>query len=65
MTCAATGACAACNGCSIALSRVYKTYEVYLNNLFAEIFKTHSTAMFNSLHEANLAIETATAPIVA
>ena len=48
---------AACDGCSIAISRIYKTYEVYLNNLFAETFKTHSEAMFNKLHEANLALE--------
>lgn len=49
-----------CDGCSIAISRVYKTYEVYLNNLFAETFKVHSEAMFNKLHEANLKLETAT-----
>lgn len=48
-----------CDACSIAISRIYKTYEVYLNNLFAETFKTHSEAMFNKLHEANLALETA------
>jgi len=48
---------APCDACSIALSRIYKTYEVYLNNLFAETFKTHSEAMFNKLHEANLALE--------
>lgn len=57
--CAATGACQQCDGCSIAISRIYKAYEVYLNNLFASTFKVHSEAMFNKLHEANLALETA------
>ena len=55
--CQSTGSCGTCDACSIAISRVYKTYEVYLNNLFAETFKTHSEAMFNKLHEANLALE--------
>jgi len=50
---------AQCDGCSIAIARIYKTYEVYLNNLFAETFKVHSEAMFNKLHEANLTLETA------
>ena len=58
-TCQVTGSCPACDGCSMAISRIYKTYEVYLNNLFAETFKFHSEAMFNKLHEANLALETA------
>ena len=58
--CMATGSCATCNGCSIAIARIYKKYEEYLNNLFAETFKTQSEAMFNKLHEANLALETVT-----
>ena len=56
-SCAATGSCPSCDGCSIAVSRVFKTYEAYLNSLFAATFKTHSEAMFNRLHEANLALE--------
>ena len=60
--CQATGSCKSCDGCSIAISRIYKTYEVYLNNLFAETFKVHSEAMFNKLHEANLALENPVIP---
>lgn len=56
-TCAQTGACEACDGCAIAISRIYKSYEVYLNNLFAETFKVHSEKMFDKLHQANLALE--------
>lgn len=58
VACAAAGTCQACDGCSIAISQIYKTYEVYLNNLFASTFKEHSEAMFNKLHTANLALET-------
>ena len=57
--CMATGSCATCNGCSIAVARIYKKYEEYLNDLFAQTFKIQSEAMFNKLHEANLALETA------
>ena len=49
-TCSATGTCPTCNGCSIAIARIYKTYEEYLNNLFAETFKTQAEAMFDQLH---------------
>ena len=55
----ATGSCPTCNGCSIAISRIYKKYEEYLNDLFATTFKTQAEIMFNKLHEANLALETA------
>ena len=56
-SCAATGSCPSCDGCSIAISRVFKTYEAYLNSLFAATFKTHSEAMFNRLHEANMLLD--------
>lgn len=59
ITCMNTGACATCDGCSVAISRIQKSYEEYLNNLFAETFKKHSEGMFNKLHEANLLLESA------
>ena len=57
MTCAATGACESCDGCSVAVSRVYYAYQTYLNNLFAATFKTYSETMFDRLHQANLVLE--------
>jgi hypothetical protein len=56
-TCAATGACESCDGCSIAISRIYYAYQTYLNNLFAATFKTYSETMFDRLHQANLVLE--------
>jgi len=56
-TCAATGQCQACDGCSIGISRIFKTFQSYMNKLYADTFKDHSEKMFNKLHEANLAIE--------
>ena len=49
-TCAATGACESCDGCSVAISRIYYAYQTYLNNLFAATFKTYSETMFDRLH---------------
>lgn len=57
VACAATGQCSACDGCAMGISRIYKTFEVFMNKQFADIFKDHSEQMFNKLHEANLAIE--------
>ena len=59
--CMATGSCPTCNGCSIAVARIYKKYEEYLNDLFAQTFKTQAEIMFNKMHEANLALETVAA----
>lgn len=59
-TCAATGACESCDGCSIAISRIYFAYQTYLNNLYAATFKTYSESMFDRLHQANLVLEGAT-----
>jgi hypothetical protein len=56
--CSETGACEACDGCSSGIARVYRTFELYLNTLFAEKFRDYSENMFNKLHEANLALET-------
>ena len=56
-TCAATGACESCDGCSVAISRIYFAYQTYLNNLFAATFKTYSETMFDRLHQANLVLE--------
>ena len=50
LTCTTTGQCTACNGCSIGVARVYKTFETYLNKLFADTFKEHSEKMFDHLH---------------
>ena len=58
VTCSQTGACPRCDGCSIAISHIHKKYEVYTNNMFADLFKEHSSQMFNKLHEANLLLET-------
>jgi len=58
VTCMSTGNCATCEGCSIAISRIYTKYEEYLNNLFAETFKNQSELMFDKLHQANLSLET-------
>lgn len=61
-TCLKTGSCPdSCNACATAISRTYKNYEVYLNELFAKLFREHSENMFNELHEANLALDTAQA----
>jgi hypothetical protein len=57
VTCATTGQCISCDGCATGISRIYKTFEVYMNKLFADTFKAHSESMFNKLHEANLAME--------
>jgi hypothetical protein len=57
-TCSATGSCEACDGCSAGISRVYRTFELYLNTMFADKFRVYSENMFNKLHEANLALET-------
>lgn len=57
-TCSSTGACEMCDGCASGIARVYKTFELYLNTMFAEKFKEYSENMFNKLHEANLALET-------
>ena len=57
-TCSSTGSCEACDGCSLGIARVYRTFELYLNTMFAEKFRDYSENMFNKLHEANLALET-------
>ena len=56
-TCSSTGQCTACDGCSIGVARIYKTFQTYLNKMFADTFKDHSEQMFNKLHEANLAMD--------
>ena len=56
-TCSATGQCEACNGCSAGITRVFKTFEIYLNTMFADKFRDYSEIMFKKLHEASLAIE--------
>ena len=58
-TCAATGACESCDGCAIAISRIYYDYQTYLNSLFASTFKAYSEKMFDTLHQANLVLEAA------
>lgn len=57
-TCRAAGTCDACDGCSHGIARVYRTFELYLNTMFADKFRDYSETMFNKLHEANLALET-------
>lgn len=54
--CAATGSCSSCQGCSVGIAFVYKSFEGYLNGKFASEFKKYSEKMFNSLSEANLAM---------
>ena len=34
MNCAQGGSCETCDGCTIAISRIYKSYGEYLNKLF-------------------------------
>ena len=57
---AASGNFETCDACSVAISRVYFSYQSYLNNLFAATFKTYSESMFDRLHQANLVLEGAT-----
>lgn len=57
-TCVSAGTCEGCDGCSAGIARVYRTFELYLNTMFAERFREYSEQMFNKLHEANLALET-------
>lgn len=57
-TCSQTGQCASCDGCSSGIARVYRTFELYLNTMFADKFRNYSENMFNKLHEANLVLET-------
>ena len=47
---AASGNFETCDACSVAISRVYFSYQTYLNNLFAATFKTYSESMFDRLH---------------
>jgi hypothetical protein len=48
-----------CDGCSIAIARIYLNYQTYLNELFAKNFSEASEAMFSKLHEVNLQLSTA------
>lgn len=57
-TCSRTGTCPKCQGCSIAISYIYKKYESYLNNMYAEMFKSASGQMYDKLHQANMILDT-------
>ena len=39
-----------CDGCSIAIARIYMSYQTYLNELFASNFSKASETMFDNLH---------------
>jgi hypothetical protein len=51
-------ACAAayCDGCSILLSHVYKTYEYSLNDMYTEVFLSYEENMFNTLDAENQSV---------
>ena len=46
-----------CDGCAIAIARVYLSYQTYLNELFAVQFSKASEAMFDKLHEVTLQLQ--------
>ena len=56
--CKSTGNCSSCQGCATVMAFIYKEFEKYINQRFAEEFKTYSEEMFKQLSAANSATTT-------